>query len=338
MASTTRTLGGGRRRRSNGATLVEVLVAAAVLLVILVVALDFCAQVERSWRAGATDPFADAQDAFDTVTRNLAAATLEPYWDYADASGNFRGSSATFTADHLARKSDLDFVCGPAGGATGLLAFSPRTTAGDAVFFVAPQGETQIYAHTGLERLLNAIGYFVEFGDDSSTPSFILPQSHNWRWRLKQVLQPAESLQVFSATSSANWIQQLVPTGSAVTALADNVIALVVLPEAAHGDATLAPAFGYDARNTGNSTTLEQAPPCLRVALVAIDTTSAEQLAATNGTNAPALVPGTLFQQAAQLDADLATLDAALTAQKIRHRIFQRELVLPATAWNATVP
>jgi uncharacterized protein (TIGR02599 family) len=325
-----------RRSNRTGATLAEVLVAVAVLLVILVAALEFCTQVERSWRAGSADPFADAQDAFDAVTKNLAAATMEPYRDYADSSGNFR-TGAAFTPDHLARRSDLDFVCGPAGGTTGLLTFSQRTTMGDAVFFVAPEGETQTYAHTGMQRLLNAIGYFIEFGDDASTPGFILPQSHRYRWRLKQVLQPSESLQVFAtanaANSSAAWIQQLAPAGATPT-LADNVIALVVLPEASHDDATLAPSFAYDARNTTNATTLFQAPPCLRVALVAIDTMSAERLAAADGANAPALVSPTLFQQAAQLDTDLTALDATLTAQKIRHRILQRELVLPATAWN----
>jgi uncharacterized protein (TIGR02599 family) len=313
------------------------LVAIAVLLIILVAALEFCTQVERSWRAGANDPFADAQDAFDTVTRTLAAATLEPYQDYADNSGNFR-SGSSFTPYQLARRSDLDFVSGPAGGTGGVLTFSQRVTMGDAVFFVAPQGETETYSHTNMQRLLNEIGYFVEFGDDASTPSFILPQSHSYRWRLKQVLQPSESLQVFqtanTANSSATWIQSLVPANTTVPVLADNVIALVVLPEASHDDATLAPNFFYDARNTANVTTLYQAPPCLRVALVAIDTVSAERLAAENGSTAPSLVPPTLFQQATQLDADLATLDNSLTAQKIEHRILQREIVLSATAWN----
>ena len=49
------------------------------------------------------------------VTQNLAAATLEPYQDYADSSGPFR-TNAAFVPDHLARRSDLDFVCGPGNG------------------------------------------------------------------------------------------------------------------------------------------------------------------------------------------------------------------------------
>jgi uncharacterized protein (TIGR02599 family) len=162
------------------------MIAIAILLVVMVTVLEFCATVERAWKASA-DPYADAERAFETVTGNLAAATLEPYQDYADINGAFRTNSAVapnppFVPDHLARRSDLDFVCGPAAGTTGLLATSDLTTTGSAVFFLAPQGITQTYANSGMERLLNAMGYFVEFGNDNNVPSFI--QAPNWRWRL----------------------------------------------------------------------------------------------------------------------------------------------------------
>jgi uncharacterized protein (TIGR02599 family) len=320
-------------------TLPEVLIAIAILLVIMVAMLEFCTDVEQTWKSDAADPFAEARDAFESVVKNLSAATLEPYQDYADATGAFRtNATTTFTPDHLARRSDLDFVCGPGSGTTGLLTAGKRTTAGSAAFFLAPQGETQTstYEHHGLERMLNAIGYFVEFGTDDTMPAFILPQTQTWRWRLKQVLQPTESLQIFATASSADWIAQLVPAGTSVPVLAENVIALIVLPESAAGDSTLAPAFSYDSRNSGNKLTLHQLPPCLRVALVAIDAPSAQLLAAANGANPPPLISTSLFQQAAQLNADLATLDAGLTAQKIGHRFFQREILLSSAAWSNT--
>jgi uncharacterized protein (TIGR02599 family) len=324
---------------NDGFTLLEVLITLAILLVILVAVMQFMANIDQAWKSAAADPFAEAQNAFETVAQNLASATLAPYQDYADRSGAFRTNAAsTFIPDHLARRSDLDFVCGPGTGANGLFNASGLTTSGSGVFFLASNGYTQAYAHTGMERLLNAMGYFVEFGDDDTAPGFILPQAHCWRWRLKQVLQPAESLQIFATTTSSAWIQQLVPPGVPIPVLAENVVTLAVLPERAANDSgpALAPAFSYDSRNTGNLLTLHQLPPRVWLVLVAIDPVSAERLAAQNGSNPPPLVTATLFQQAAQLFSDLATLDNTLTTQKIGHRIFQREILLPSSNWSNT--
>jgi len=326
-----------RRRPSSGFSLLELLLSIAILLIVLVTLVEFMGGIDQAWRSAASDPYAEAQEAFETITGNLAAATLAPYQDYADSSGNFRTNSA-FVPDHVARRSDLAFVCGPGAGSSGLLTASGRTTSGNAVFFLAPGGYTQTNAHTGMEHLLNAMGYFVEFGDDGTAPAFILPQSHAWRWRLKQVLQPAESLQIFALATSSAWIQQLAPQCAMFSVLAENVVTLVILPERAASDSgtALSPTFSYDSRDTTNLLTLHQLPARLRVVMVAMDQSSATRLAALNGTSAPQLVPATLFQQAAQLDADLATLDSSLTAQNIGHRIFQREILLPSSNWSDT--
>jgi uncharacterized protein (TIGR02599 family) len=325
------------RTHSGGFTLLEVLISLAILLVILVAVMQFMTDVDQAWKSAAADPFAEAQNAFETVAQNLAAATLAPYQDYANANGNFR-THAAFVPDHLARRSDLDFVCGPGAGANGLLTASGLTTTGSSVFFLAPNGYTQTYAHTGMERLLNAMGYLVEFSDDDAAPGFILLQTPCWRWRLKQVLQPAESLQIFATATSSAWIRQVVPSGASIPVLAENVVTLIVLPERAANDSgpALAPVYSYDSRDTTNLLTLHQLPPRLRLVLVAMDQVSAARLAGQNGSNPPQLVSAGLFQQAAQLDADLATLDGNLTAQNIGHRIFQREILLPSSAWSNT--
>jgi uncharacterized protein (TIGR02599 family) len=111
-----------------------------------------------------------------------------------------------------------------------------------------------------------------------------------------------------------------------------------VLPERAATDAgaALAPSFSYDSRDTTNRLTLHQLPPRLRLALVAIDSASAQRLATQDGSNPPTLISSTLFQKAAQLDSDLTSLDSTLTQQKIRHRIFQREILLPTASWSNT--
>ena len=321
-----------RRRRPSGFTLLEVLASLAIFLIIFIALVDFMGGIDQAWKSGATDPFAEAQEAFETVCGNLSAATLAPYQDYADNTGAFR-TGAGFVPDHVARRSDLAFVCGPA---TGLLAGSGRTTTGTGVFFLVAAGYTQTDAHAGLDCLLNASGYFVQFGDDPSAPGFVQLQTHTWRWRLTQAIQPAESLQAFAQTTSSAWIAQFAGAGAAVSVLAENVIALVVLPERAANDtgAVLAPAFSYDSRDTTNRLTLHQLPARLRIALVAVDDTSATRLAAQNGANAPPLVAATLFQQAAQYDTDLAALDSTLTAQKIGHRIFQREILLSSANWS----
>lgn len=333
-----------RRCRKNklghpgrGFTLLEVLVTLAILLAILVTVLQFATAIDRAWKSAGTDPFADAANAFDSLALNLSQATLEPYQDYADKSGSFGSKAAAITPDHLARRSDLAFVCGLSAGPNGLLATSGRTTAGSSLFFIAPQGYTQTNADTGMEHLLNAVGYFVEFGDDDATPSFI-PGFHRWRWRLKEIRQPSESLQIFNLSTSSAWIQQLVPPAAPIPIVADNVITLIVLPERAANDSgpSLAPGFHYDSRDTTNLLTLHQLPPRVFLALVAIDEASARILAAQHGSSPPALIPANLLQTAtsAQVTADLASLDNSLISQKIGHRIFQREILLPSSAWS----
>lgn len=322
-----------RRRTHAGFTLLETLAAAAVMMLVLVALAQVVGSVEKAWRAGSADPFGEAQLAFETVAQNLSAATLETYRDYADASGAFRpASGANFTPDHSARRSDLAFACGPA---SSLLAGSGRTTGTDAVFFLVPGGTTQLFGQTGLNHLLNAKGYFLEFGGDADAPAFFMGPGRR-RWRLKEIAQPSESLQVFASPTSAAWISQLAGSGATPSVLAENVIALVVLPEraASDSDAVLAPAFAYDSRNAANQATFAQLPPRMRVVLVAIDEASAQKLAAKNDAAVPALVDPSLFQSAAKLDADLAALDGSLTAAGIQHRIYQRDIVVASSAWS----
>lgn len=307
-----------------------------MLLIIFVAVLQFVTDVDRVWKSAAEDPYAEAQNAFEIVAQNLSSATLEVYHDYADTSGAFRTSpTSPFVPDHLARRSDLDFVCAPSGGANGLLATSERITTGSAVFFLAPHGGTQIYAHGGMDHLLNALGFFVEFGDDNTGPLF-LSNNHCWRWRLKEVMQPAESLEIFAPSPPTAWIQQTVQPGASLPILAENVIALIVLPERAANDPgeILSPDFRYDSRDAGNPLTRNQLPPRVRLVLVAVDDASAQRLAARYGLNPPPLVPENLFREAGRLDADLVSLDDALTAQKVGHRILQRHILLPASAWS----
>lgn len=308
-------------------TLVEMLVSTAILALILIVILQSITMVSQNWKSGSVDAWAPAEDAFARISQRLAAATLEPYQDYVDATGAV-GSSSGFVPDHLARCSDLAFISGP-----GLLD-STRITAGDGVFFISPHGYSPSEAHNGLDRLLNAEGYYVEFDNDTGP---FTSQSF-YRWRLKEIVQPSEDLNIFTTTTSAAFLQQLVPAGTSTPTLADNIIALLVLPERAAQDTDpdLAPTFHYDSRDATQPLTHHQLPPRIKLALVAIKELSAQTLAQRYGTTAPPLLAQNLFQNADHFSSDLSTLDGALTDQKIEHRIFQRDLSLPASAWTET--
>jgi len=182
------------------------------------------------------------------------------------------------------------------------------------------------------------MGYFIEFGNDVETPSFLPSNAQRWRWRLKEIRQPSESLQIFNLTSSSAWIQQLVSSQATTPVLADNVIALIFVPERTPTGmgSPLSSDFHYDSRDSTSPLTRNQLPVRLRVALVVMDEPSAQILAAQNGTNPPTVVSPDLFQKAEQLDTDLTILDGTLTSQKIRHRLFQREILLTSAVWSNT--
>ncbi len=110
-----------------------------------------------------------------------------------------------------------------------------------------------------------------------------------------EFLQPAEDLAIYklpadgSAAEYSRWFTNFLPPNVAVTqapvrVLAENIIALIVLPELSPHDADaatnpLAPQYRYDSR-AGNITdrTKHQLPPLLRVVMVAIDEPSAARL------------------------------------------------------------
>ena len=172
-------------------------------------------------------PSPTAQDAFETVASRLADATLETYTDYADAGGNFR-TNAAFVADHLARRSDLAFACGPARRACSLQV--KRTTAGCAVFFrrrkasrnPTPIRDSAICSTTSATSSSSAT--------TPPTPRSCSPRTATAGACAKSSTPPRHCRSI-RASSSAAWIQQLVPPGTAVPMLAENVIALVVLPD-----------------------------------------------------------------------------------------------------------
>jgi uncharacterized protein (TIGR02599 family) len=345
-------------------------------------------QVMKAWQntTGKIEGFRDARSAFETVTRTISQATLNTYYDYVNANGQFRGANDTaFQPDHYARQSDLQIVSGPAGTllSSGLGAY---TATGHAIFFFSPLGiianaDTSTTSSTGLGRTsdgLNVCGFYVLYGADPTIPSFLSSIPTRYRYRLMQLVQPTEYLSIFAPGSGANgtgygtsaWFLNAVtgdigattPVSNSV--LAENVVALILLPKLAardetaggYNDASLAPAYSYDSStvgagkpqlSNGEATTpalssMNQLPPDILVTMVVIDEASAVKLG--NTTSPPALSKGAPFTDATQLTTDLATLENNLGAISgnaagnripLKFRVFQSEVAVQGAKWSS---
>jgi len=246
-------------------TLTELLVATAVFFVIVAVVLQFTDQTSKIWR-GATakiQAFQEARAGFDSMTRMLAQAMLNTYYDYYDSNDRPRSSLTTaaelaaFVPETYDRVSDLHFV---SGQAKTLLAGSPEPvkTQGHAVFFQAPKGYSVNYPT--LDNALNACGYFLQFDDGAAfVPDFIKNApgfQPRYRFRMMEMTQSTEELQVYDPSAPANaWFVNHAAAHSRV--IAENVIALVLLPklpdrqddpDAAGAGVSLAPNYNYNSR------------------------------------------------------------------------------------------
>lgn len=318
-------------------TLVEMMVAFAILSLIMVLVVEITSQTERTWQSthAKIESFQGARAAFEAVARRLGQTTLNNYYGY------FPNLS---TPTKYVRKSELHFICGKS-----LLTSPPQVT--HAVFFQAPLGYTNDTDYEGLDNLLNACGYFVEYNNDNSRPTFLtaLPDRH--RYRLMQFSQPAQELSVYQYTSGPDpnqWFTAALASPAPPTRqMAENVVALIIRPRLSAGDeakagAPIAPEYEYDTRDASSPKTEHQLPPLVEVVLVAIDELSAGKLG--NTTEAPNLGQSSLFQQTDNLEKDLATFSDVLNAQpdniagnrlKLNSRVFRMEVPLHAAKWSA---
>ena len=336
--------------QSGGFTLVEVLVSTALISVILLVLASMTDAARRTWSytTGRVEQFRDAREAFESITRKLGQATLNTYWDY---------DSVTAPTKYL-RQSELRFISGNAATLIGGAGSHP----GHAMFFQAPLGYVNDQTYSGMGNLLNTWGYFVEYGDDSKyMPSFangIVPVRK--RFRAMELMEPSESLTLYNAEIAAggngkytgkDWFQT--PLAKSVNVLAENVIALVLLPkltpadQAAGGynDASLAKNYSYDSTQGNpdkNLNSKNQLPPVVQVTLVAIDEASANRMKDVDVTALTAKL-GSLFTDATQFSKDLnkdpaavsdGSLESYLTTNKINYRMFTTNVGLRAAKWS----
>ena len=215
-------------RGTRAFTLVELLVASVVLLIILLMLVAMVNQTATIWRTTTTkvEQFRSARTAFESITRQLSQATINPYYDYSLNKGGYKIK--------YIRQSDLRFIAGACNGlyvqptdANGRI---PIAGPGHAFFFQAPIGfvsddpetinpvqdpsnrnKTE-YLYTGMDSLLNTWGYFIEYGSDynyrpaflnNSTNSFQSPPER-YRYRLLEFMVPSDRIDIYKYTSNQN--------------------------------------------------------------------------------------------------------------------------------------
>lgn len=367
--------------RRPGFTLVELLVSMAILVLLLLVLVSMTDATRKTWSYtnSRIEQFRNAREAFESITRKLSQATLNTYWDY-----HYPNNDTTQPPDSYIRQSELRFISGDAATLTG-----SSNTQTHAVFFQAPMGYVSDTAdYSNLENLLNTWGYFIEFGSDSSMrPAFInsIPNvsAEHYRFRLMELMEPSDSLTLYNEEAAAGgnslyklktWFTIPFSKGGAtrpVRPLAENIVALVLLPKLTSGDqtagnytdASLAPNYLYDSTGTGMNTLsdknldpVNQLPPIVQVTMVAVDETTFNRLvpAVPSGHPAPAMPDlglSKLFNQASDYQKDLDQLQANLlqgsftdngqtytpsvtVASKLNYRLFTTNVSLKAAKWS----
>jgi uncharacterized protein (TIGR02599 family) len=319
-------------QKRRGFTVLEMLVATAVLslmlMMILTVTKNISATVQHA--SSKMDVFASSRAGFNIMTQKLSQATLNTYWDYYDAGGNRRNASnaGTFVAKTYGRASDLQFVV--AGN-------SQNSDYGQAVFFQSPEGNASLQQYRSIQGLLNACGFFVQYGgDDAFRPSAVAHPK--WRFRLMQGVQPTENLTIFSGASNfqnsgAFWTGTIpaITTGSdtvtaSATPLADNVIALVVWPRlstAADPTGTqLTANYQYDSQRNANTN-----PQPVTADLD------------TNSSTPPPDIANALhgrFTDVTRYQRDLDDLTNALASKHITCQILNTSIALQESKWSVT--
>jgi len=320
-----------KKLRRAGFTLVEMMVAMAVTLLLMTVLLTTLSQTASIWqrtreRVGS---YQSARFAFDLIRKTLSQATMNVYSGY--------DNDTTPTA--YLRKSDLNFV----------IATPPRSDfgQGNAVFFQAPLGITaDANSTTPLPALLNATGYFLDYGKDPDLPSNLAALDRN-RFLLKQYRAPSETMSVFTDKTGDTWFKQDIADGKNLSVIAQNVILMLFWPRLPEEEDTtgnaLSENFLYNSRSGANVVpqplTANQAPPLVQVTLVAVDEISMRRLsdAATPPTEIVSALQS-LFRISTSdaYAADLGVLEARLNAAKIGYQVFTATIPIRESKWSKT--
>ncbi|WP_395715591.1 Verru_Chthon cassette protein C [Prosthecobacter sp.] len=350
-------------------TLLELLVSMTITALLMVLLAQMLRSTQRVWSnaRSSTAAFRETRTAFESMTRQLAMASLNSYWDYDNAAD----------PELYQRQSELHFVCGPAHDLLG----TERPVCGHAVFFQAPLGITHDMPGSpgaSLDDRLNAFGYYITYDSDTSArPTFLGGQhaAHTPRkcFRLMEVCLPAEQMDLYQLvpvidksvtppvtlmkprlgeqTQAADlyaWFRSRLDTHS--HALADHVLALIIQAQPPPSMPPTPPAedYTYDTRghqllpknkplNPRLAQTRHQLPPTIRVTLVALDEQTwgklSDGLADQYARELLTLVGQNLFKSPANLEKDLQMLAEEMRKRRLVHRVFNTVIPIRSAQW-----
>ncbi len=297
-------------------TLVEVMLATVILVMILGIIFGVTQQTSNAWKNSSAkiESFQAARSAFGSMTQCISQATLNSYWGYDD----------TAKPTQYLRKSELHFI----SGKSLLNAKIHQVT--HSIFFQAPLGYSD-NVFVGLDSALNSCGFFIEYNKDPSRPAFLSELSHStpdrYRYRLMQWVQPTQKMTVYQTASGLNpnnwFLSPLSQPTPAVHAIAENIVALVILPKSSIKKVSyaekdpLAPDYEYDSRRSSSNdpilSTQNRLPPLVEVVMVAVDEASFLKIG--NQQNPPNFGLSQLFQRTSELEKDLQKLQEVLDAK-----------------------
>lgn len=394
------------RARARAFTLVELLVSMVVLSLLLVLLVQLTKATQQTWTytVGKVEQFREAREAFEAITRRLSQATLNTYWDYGYTAGQSGSAPTSYIRQSELRfisgnTTALGLATDPAlNRPTHAIFFQAP------LGLVGLPG--QLVSYHGLDNLINTWGYCIEYGDDAATrPPFLAnlrapsaPPPLRNRFRLIEFTEPSESLSLYTRETNLNvvsnatgpagkggnalykdtsWFSEAMgQPGSLVEAngqprpvhvLAENVVALVLLPKLTkddqrptgsantYTDASLSPNYLYDSTLTSNAPSAtgdpdsnlnpkNQLPALVQVTMVAVDEASYSRTLG-NSVQAPDLTLNSgnpLFQTVgdttnpanAGYASDMQTLQNRLQSLHLTYRVFTTTVALKAAKWS----
>ena len=319
-------------------TLLELLVVMAVTAVVIVILLQVIGTSSTSWKNvnDKAQAYAGARAAFDAMTKTLSQATLNTEYDYYNASRQSRltlaGNTtalASFVPDTYGRSSSLHFVSGKS------LLPGQHT---HSIFFQAPLDFDTSGTPVPTTGQLNAVGYFVRYGDDTAERPANISSSNpapRSRFRLMQYLQPTAALDTYRTAAGNEWFStdagKNPPANSHL--LAENIVLLAILPKLSDGaPGAIAPGYEYNSRTAWSAgaqpVQMHQLPPVVRLLMVAIDESTADR-----NPQLGSEFTG-LFQNPDNFTADLATVENTLRTARANYQVFQTDVPLRAAIWS----
>ena len=341
-----------RRSFRRGFSLIELMVAVAVFMLMFAMIAALMDSAQRTWSVASSrvSQFKEARVAFESMSRRIRTASLNTYWDY-------KYNTRDVPTDYI-RQSELHFI---SGNMSDIAEAQESINPTHGMFFQAPIGYSDVQDYRQFQELLNAWGYFVEFGDNRfEMPAFMQADAQlKNRFRLFEFRLPSEELDIYEDAEAkrssyeprldrAWYVKHLRDRGSR-RVLAENIIALIFTPmrsphaEGVNDPTDLTLDYLYDSRKGVGTSGLEAQltgasvhllPPLIQITMVAIDEKSASRLFDIGQTK-QTLVPGGLFKRPSNLAEDIAALESHLQEiqPRVDYRVFQTTIAMRSARW-----